>query len=158
MRDVELLASYWTLAGASYPHSEIEYSLFDFKDRVVAAAKAGFKGIGIKEVDLAHILQRRNLKEMRRIFEDNGIKYVELEFLTDWFLDGEKKKRSDRTRRMLLSAAETLEARHIKVGDFDRNTVLQDQRSLVRLRDLSAEGEADARPMRFCGEEGDEKV
>jgi sugar phosphate isomerase/epimerase len=120
--NVELLGSYWTLAGAVHPHSETEYSPFDFEDRVVAAAKAGFKGIGLKEVDLEHILERRSLKEMKRILDDNGIRHVELEFLTDWFMDGEKKRRSDKTRQMLLTAAETLEARHIKVGDFDMQT------------------------------------
>ena len=38
---------------AVHPHSETEYSPFDFEDRVVAAAKAGFAGIGLKEVDLS---------------------------------------------------------------------------------------------------------
>jgi sugar phosphate isomerase/epimerase len=123
MSKVELVASYWTIAGAARPHSEIEYSPFDFEERVKAASKAGFKGFGIKEVDLAHILERRNLKEMKLILDDNGIKHVELEFLTDWFLDGEKKKKSDKTKRMLLAAAEALEARHIKIGDFDMHSV-----------------------------------
>jgi sugar phosphate isomerase/epimerase len=120
--NVELLGSYWTLAGAVHPHSESEYSPFDFEDRVVAAAKAGFKGIGLKEADLDHILERRSLKEMKRILDDNGIRHVELEFLTDWFLEGEKKRRSDKTKQMLLTAAEALGARHIKVGDFDMQT------------------------------------
>ena len=78
--------------------------------------------MGIKEVDLEHILDRRNLKEMKRIFDGNGIKHDELEFLTDWFLDGEKKRRSDKTKQMLMIAAEALGARHIKVGDFDMQT------------------------------------
>jgi sugar phosphate isomerase/epimerase len=115
---VELIGSYWTLAGSAEPHGAREYSPFDFKDRVAAAAKAGFKGIGIWHADLEHILQRRSLREMKQILDDHGMKYVELEFLTDWFLDGEKKKQSDVTRRLLLTAAEALGARHIKVGDF----------------------------------------
>jgi sugar phosphate isomerase/epimerase len=123
MKDVDLVASYWTIAGNSWPHSETEYSPIDFKDRVAAAARAGFKGIGIKEVDLAHTLERRSLKEMRRILDDNGIKHVELEFLTDWFLDGERKRKSDKTKRMLLTAAEALGARHVKVGDFDMQVI-----------------------------------
>ncbi len=123
MNNVELVATYWTIAGPSSPHSEIEYSLFDFEDRVIAAAKAGFKGIGIKEVDLEHILLRRSLNDMRHILDDNGIKHVELEFITDWFLDGEKKKKSDRTKQMLLTAAEALGARHVKIGDFDQHTI-----------------------------------
>jgi sugar phosphate isomerase/epimerase len=122
MNEVELLGSYWTLAGAVHPHSETEYSPFDFRDRVAAAAKAGFKGIGIKETDLEYILQRRSLKDMKHIIEDHGMTHVELEFLTDWFLDGEKKRKSDKTKLMLLKAAEALEARHVKVGDFDNQT------------------------------------
>ncbi|MBP1624847.1 MAG: xylose isomerase [Acidobacteria bacterium] len=122
MKKVELLASYWTLAGPSHPHSEIEYSLFDFKDRVEAAARAGFKGFGVKEVDLEHVLLSRSLKEMKQIFDDNGIEHVELEFITDWFVDGERKKKSDQTKRLLLTAAEALGARHVKVGDFDSLT------------------------------------
>lgn len=119
MKNVDLVASYWTIAGPVHPHSETEYSPFDFKDRVLAAAKAGFKGVGLKEVDLEHTLLRRSLKEMKQILDDNGIIHVELEFLTDWFLEGEKKKRSDETKWKLLKAAEALGARHIKVGDFD---------------------------------------
>ena len=119
MKDVDLVASYWTIAGNVHPHSETEYSPYDFEDRVVAASKAGFKGMGLKEADLEHILERRSLKDIKHILDDNGIKHVELEFITDWFLEGEKKKKSDQTKQMLLAAAEALGARHIKVGDFD---------------------------------------
>jgi hypothetical protein len=41
MKKAELIGSYWTLAGDVHPHSEHEYSPFDFEDRVVAAARAG---------------------------------------------------------------------------------------------------------------------
>lgn len=120
MPEVELIASYWTLSGGALPHTDKEYSTFDFKDRVAAAAKAGFKGIGLWHADLAHILERRSLAEMHRILDDHGIKYVELEFLYDWFLDDERRKKSDAQRHLLLTAAEALGARHVKVGDFFR--------------------------------------
>jgi sugar phosphate isomerase/epimerase len=120
MQNVELLASYWTLAGGAQPHTDREYSPFDFQDRVQAAAKAGFKGMGIWHSDLAHILERRTLQEMKQILDDNGIKHLELEFLADWFVDGDQKKQSDIRKEMLLSAAEVLGARHVKVGDFLR--------------------------------------
>ncbi len=55
---------------------------------------------------------------MKQICDDNGITQIELEFLVDWFLDGERKKRSDIQKRKLLAAAEALDARHVKVGDF----------------------------------------
>ena len=120
MHNVELLASYWTIAGGAQPHTDREYSPFDFQDRVQAIAKAGFKGMGIWHADLAHILERRTLQEMRKILDDNGIKHLELEFLADWFLDGEQKKQSDIRKEMLLTAAAALGARHVKVGDFLR--------------------------------------
>ncbi len=120
MSNIELLASYWTIAGGAEPHTDREYSPFDFQDRAKAAATAGFKGMGIWHSDLAHILERRTLQEMKRILDDNGIKHIELEFLADWFMDGEQKKESDVRKKMLLTAAEVLGARHVKVGDFLR--------------------------------------
>ena len=115
--NIDLLASYWTIS-AGLPHTDREYSPFDFRDRVESAARAGFKGFGIWHADLDHILEQRSLNEMKHILDDNGIKHVELEFLTDWFLDGERKKKSDIQRKKLLTAAEVLHARHVKVGDF----------------------------------------
>ena len=118
--NVELLASYCTIAGGALPHTDREYSPFDFKDRVEAAANAGFKGFGLWHADLDHILESRSLKEMKQILDDNGMKYVELEFLTGWFFDGERKKQSDIQKKKLLTAAQALEAKHVKVGDFNR--------------------------------------
>lgn len=119
MRDVDILGSYWTLAGGALPHTDREYSPFDFKDRVESAAQTGFTGIGLWHADLEHILKTRSLKDMKTIFDDSGIKHVELEFLTDWFMEpGERRQKSDEQRRLLLTAAEALDARHVKVGDF----------------------------------------
>jgi len=118
---VDLLASYWTIS-CGLPHTDKEYSPFDFRDRVESAARAGFTGFGIWHADLEHVLRKRTLREMKQILDDNGIKYVELEFLTDWFLDGERKKKSDACKKMLLDASEALQAHHVKVGDFYQET------------------------------------
>lgn len=117
-KNVELLASFWTLAGKAEPHTDKEYSTFDFKDRVEAAVRVGFAGIGIWDQDLEHIRQARSLQEMKRILDDNGMKYVELEFLRDWFLDGERKKKSDIEKKKFFEAADVLKPHHLKVGDF----------------------------------------
>jgi sugar phosphate isomerase/epimerase len=114
--NVELMNLYWTTSGV-FP-GEGEISRFDFKDRVEAAARAGFKGIGIWHTDLEHVTLHRPLQEMKMILDDNGMKYVELEFLTDWFLDGARKAESDSRKRRLLEASEALHAKHIKIGDF----------------------------------------
>jgi sugar phosphate isomerase/epimerase len=129
---VDLLASYWTIS-AGVPHSDREYSAFDFKNRVESAARAGFKGFGLWHADLEHVLEKYRLSEMKRIFGDNGIEHVELEFLTDWFLGGERKKSSDIRKRQLFEAAGCLGARHIKVGDF-----FQEQCSLASVIDAFA--------------------
>ncbi len=118
---IDLLASYWTIS-CGLPHTDKEYSPFDFRDRVESAARAGFTGLGIWHADLEHVLRTRTLREMKQILDDNGIKYLELEFLTDWFLDGERKRQSDTCKRMLLNAAEVLQAHHVKVGDFYQQT------------------------------------
>ncbi len=122
MSDIELIASYWTLAGAALPHSNAEFSTFEFKERVEAAARAGFKGLGLWHADLEHVLERYTLPQMKRILADNGIKYVEIEFLIDWFIAAGDPRRSaaDARRKLLFTAAEALGARHIKVGDFSR--------------------------------------
>jgi sugar phosphate isomerase/epimerase len=113
---IELMTLYWTTAGVFGWNAEI--SRFDFKERVEAAARAGFKGVGIWHTDLEHDMLHRSLKEMKSILDDNGMKYLELEFLTDWFVDGPRKPESDGCKRRLLEAAEVLHAKHIKVGDF----------------------------------------
>jgi sugar phosphate isomerase/epimerase len=118
--NVELMSLFWTTAGIFPGHGEI--SRFDFLDRVQAAARAGFTGIGIWHTDLEHILQYRTLKGMKRILDDNGIKHVELEFLTDWFLEGGRKSESDSRKKRLFEASEALHAKHIKVGDFYKDT------------------------------------
>lgn len=121
-KNVGLLGSYWTLAGGgAEPHTDHEYCPWDFKDRVEAAARVGFKGIGIWHADLAHTLQKYSLKEMKKILDGNGIKHIELEFLMDWFMEGEKKQQSDVAKKFLLDAAEALGARHVKVGEFERS-------------------------------------
>ena len=115
--NIELLASYWTISGGS-PHTDREYSPYDFKDRVEAVSRAGFRGFGIWHSDLDHVREKYSLPEMKQILDDNGICHVELEFLGDWFLDGERRKQSDIRRQKLFEAAEVLRAYHVKVGDF----------------------------------------
>lgn len=113
----ELTVAYWTTAGR-FPGAEPEYSRFDFRERVQASARAGFCGLGIWHADLEQILQRQSLQEMKLILAANGMKYLELEFLVDWFMDGELKAQSDLRKKTLVIAAEALGATQIKVGDF----------------------------------------
>lgn len=119
MKNVELIASYWTLAGAAQPHTDHEYSTFEFKERIEGAARAGFKGVGLWHSDLEHVLKSYTLPQMKNILDANGMKYIEIEFLADWFLEpGERRAAADARKKLLFDAAEQLGGRHIKVGDF----------------------------------------
>jgi sugar phosphate isomerase/epimerase len=115
---VDLLASYWTLAVGAVPHTGPEYSAVDFRIRVEEAAKAGFTGIGLWHADIEHTLRSYTLQQMKHILADNGIRHVELEFLSGWFNDGAEKAQSDVTKKLLFEAAAALGARAVKVGDF----------------------------------------
>ena len=117
---VSVVGLYWTLAGPVELKTGREWSLFDFRDRCEEAARAGFRGIGLWHADLEHVLATRPLAEMKRILADNGLEHLELEFLTDWFIDpgDERRRAADARRRLLLEASEVLEPHHVKVGNL----------------------------------------
>jgi sugar phosphate isomerase/epimerase len=115
-RTIELIASYWTLAGDVYPVGPSEISPFPFAKRVEAAASAGYRGLGLLHADLMAVAKRLGLPEMRRVLDANGMQHVELEFLTDWYAQGPARAASDAVRRDLLEAAQALGARCIKIA------------------------------------------
>jgi sugar phosphate isomerase/epimerase len=116
----ELIGLYWTTSGPVEVHVGREWSLFDLRDRCEHAARVGFAGIGLWHADLEHVLETRTLREVRQLFDDNGLRHLELEFLGDWFLDpgDERRTASDARRKLLFEAAAALPAHHIKVGNI----------------------------------------
>jgi sugar phosphate isomerase/epimerase len=137
----ELLGLYWTVSGPVEVHVGREWSLFDLRDRCAQAARVGMSGIGLWHADLEHVLERRTLREVRQLFDDYGLGYVELEFLWEWFLDpgDDRRRESDRMRRQLFEAALELPAHHIKVGNIPGTPC-----DLPRLIDAYADVCADA--------------
>jgi sugar phosphate isomerase/epimerase len=116
IRTIELIASYWTIAGDVYPQGPSEISPFSFEKRVEVAASAGYRGLGLLHADLMAVAHCLGLKEMRRILDANGIHHIELEFLSDWYAQGPARAESDIVRKDLLEAAEALRARCIKIA------------------------------------------
>ncbi len=116
IRTIELIASYWTIAGDVYPMGPSEISPFPFEKRVEVAARAGYRGLGLLHADLMAVANRLGLSEMRRILDANGMHHVELEFLSDWYAQGRARAESDMVRKDLLEAAEALSARCIKIA------------------------------------------
>ena len=138
--DAELVALYWTVSGPVEVHVGREWSLFDWADRCAEAAKVGFSGTGIWHADLQHVLETRTLADMKRIFDAAGLRYLELEFLMEWFLDpaDERRAASDAIRELLLGAAGELGAHHIKVGNIP-GTPCELSRVTERFGELCAE-------------------
>jgi sugar phosphate isomerase/epimerase len=140
MANFDLLGSYWTLAGGgAEPHTDHEYCPWDLRLRAEAAARAGFTGMGIWYADLIHTLKTHTLQDMKKIFDDNGVKHIELEFLQGWFADGEEKKASDVERTKFFEAADVIHPHHIKVGSFVKTTA-----TMQKMIDSFAELCADA--------------
>jgi sugar phosphate isomerase/epimerase len=120
MADVELMALYWTIAGPADVHTGREWSTFDWRDRCEQASKVGYKGIGLWHADIEHQLETRSLREMKQIFDDAGLQYLQLEFIADfWVPKGDPlRTASDERRNMLFEAAAEFGAYHIKVGNI----------------------------------------
>jgi sugar phosphate isomerase/epimerase len=121
MADVKLMNLFWSSAGIQPGQAEI--SPFDFVDRVRSAAKAGFSGMSFWHTDLDHICKKRPVAEVKRILDDHGLSTYEVEFIEDWFVEGDRKAASDQRKGKLLRAAQELGAHHVKVGDFKRTQV-----------------------------------
>lgn len=121
-KPVELVATYWSMIGDCCPGDPSEVSPVDFRERVEMARKVGYCGIGFHHADVMSVSNRIGFDSMKQILDDNGMKYVEVEMITDWFTTGERRAKSDVKRAELLNAAERLGAWHIKIGgDFEND-------------------------------------
>src|SRR3954447_23846385 len=112
----ELLATCWTHAGDAMPVPGRHLSPVDIRERAEAVAAAGFTGIGFTINDLEAATATYGLPQVRQICDDLGLVHLEVELLEDWWTTGPRRQASDKTRTSLLTAAETLGARQIKIG------------------------------------------
>jgi sugar phosphate isomerase/epimerase len=113
---IELLCTCWTHTGDALPVAGRHLSPLDLRTRAEAVAAAGFTGIGFTIDDLDAARATYGLAEVKRICDDLGLIHVEVELLENWWTVDSRRQASDRTRASLLAAAETLEARQIKVA------------------------------------------
>jgi sugar phosphate isomerase/epimerase len=109
----DLIASSYTLSGASV----FELPRFGFSERVAAASRAGFSGIGLAIEDYANCRKRgMSDTEMRIILDDHAIHAAELEFLQNWWHDDERGRRARADEDLFYAAADAFGSRHINVG------------------------------------------
>jgi sugar phosphate isomerase/epimerase len=100
--------------------------------RVEAASKAGWRGIGVIHEDLVATVDQIGVEAVRHIFEDNGIKHFELEFLVDWYRDGAAREVSDRARRVILELGAKLGMKNVKIA---ASVLDQDPPNFARMAD-----------------------
>lgn len=111
----ELVASCWTSAGSAAPLQNPETSPVPIAERLEAIASTGWSGFGLAHDDLAAVRATLGFPALRDLIDEAGLRYVEVELLTDWW--DERLAPAWRPKfDLLLEAAETLGARFIKVG------------------------------------------
>ncbi len=136
----DILATTWTTSGDSVPLPGRHLSPLTLAERIEAASANGFAGYGLLDVDLVEFLRESDLATLRVMLDDSGMRWREIEFLSGWWKGGPVRDESDRARRFLFDAAESLGADHVKIGpDLDDMTPPDVDRWAEELHSLGAE-------------------
>lgn len=115
----ELLAACWTSAGNVVPFRGLLTSPVDVRDRIAAVAAAGYTGFGLTREDLVVARDSVGLPAVAASLREHGITTVQLEWITDWWTDGDLRRASDAARADLFEACPVLGVDNIKVGADD---------------------------------------
>ncbi|WP_432283438.1 sugar phosphate isomerase/epimerase [Aminobacter sp. BA135] len=111
----EFICSSHTISGVM-PGSPVA-SRHGFAERIEACGVAGYSGMCLHFRDYAEQRARGfGDGELRAILDAHGMKHVSVEFLTDWFMDGEAGHVSRRNEETAFRAAAAFGAKVINVG------------------------------------------
>jgi len=136
-----LLATCWTSAGDAASDRLDLRSPVPLRQRIEAASAAGFRGFGLLSADLPSAEEEYGLNGIRTMLNDNGIADLELEGIPYWWDDGPRRAESDRIRHALLTAAEALGARHIKVTPDGDDAPWNPDHWAAKLAELAAQAD-----------------
>lgn len=134
-----LLATCWTSAGDAASDRLDLRSPLPLRERIEAASAVGYRGFGLLSADIPAAVEEYGLNGIRAMLDDNGIVDLELEGIPYWWDDGSRRAESDRIRHSLLTAAEALEARHIKVNPDGDNAPWDPGHWAAKLAELAAQ-------------------
>jgi len=136
-----LLATCWSSAGDAASDRPDLRSPLPLRERIEAAAAAGYTGFGLLSADLPAAEHEYGLKGIRTLLDDNGMVDLELEGIAYWWDDGPRRAESDEIRHSLLNAAEVLGARHIKVTPDGDDAPWEPEHWASKLAELAAQAE-----------------
>lgn len=135
--DIELIATCWTHAGDVAPLMPSEVSPIPIEDRIRAVSETGWAGIGIAQDDIRAIAQSTGFAPVRDAIVAAGLRYTEIELLTDWWESGDKRRRSDDVRELLFTAAGDLDVTQVKIGTAFGPALPSTDVLVAPLRDLA---------------------
>ena len=120
MTKPELCAAFYTIAGDTVVGAPFPPSPHSFRELCEATGAAGYVGMGLNFTDYVKARDAGlSPKDMRSILADNGLKYLEMEFLSDWFAPGDAGTRSRQAEEVFYRAADEVGVRFVKTGgDF----------------------------------------
>jgi sugar phosphate isomerase/epimerase len=107
--DICLTACHFTLAGAAWRQPP----RWPLKDRLAAAAQAGFCGVGLRPEDV--IRQGTSISELARIIAGLGLEVHELESVRGWYLASATGREGRRAEDELYRVADVVGGRHVTV-------------------------------------------
>jgi sugar phosphate isomerase/epimerase len=138
----QLIAACWTSAGDVRPGQTSDVSPIPLERRVRAVKDAGFSGIGFELADLQEAKHTIGLEGLRDLILDSGLQFVQVEFLDDWWVGGERRRISDERRGRILEAAQILGADLVKAGGGQAGDVIDPQQLRESFRELADEAAA----------------
>jgi len=131
--DICLTACYFTLAGAGWRQPP----RWPLKDRLKAAAQAGFGGVGLRWQDvLGCDRQGTSLSELARIIADLGLEVHELESVHGWYLASAEGREGRRAEDELYRVSDVLGGRHVTVVAEFEGPLPELPRTADRFREL----------------------
>jgi len=112
----QLVASHYTLTGTPVGQPP----RFTWDERVAAAAAAGFTGVGMHWEDYDALRGAgRSDSDLLAVLDEHGVRVIEIEFLWDWMLDGDRGRESREMEAKLLTIADVFTPHHLNMGDID---------------------------------------
>ena len=131
--DICLTACHFTLTGAA----RLQPPRWPLKDRLTAAAQAGFGGVGLRPEDILDCCrQGTSISELARIIADLGLEVHELESVHGWYLASTAGREGRRAEDELYRLADVLGGRHVTVVAEFEGPLPEPPRMADRFREL----------------------